>query len=310
MKKSAQLTNKQLEKSISVKQSKVKLKNVLASPYTKYWPLLPSSSLPTLKNILKSVLAQRQSEAHSEGKKRTTVNRNFLLHGLCSVQRNLRAGKVDSLILSTSIEPRFVLNQIIQHAFAQKKNLKVLCVDKLEDLLKDAGIPSVSLALINQHEKNDFNPLHSFISQESERFPVPEDYICESRTKNDGKTERKKAKSLLSLDFQANSLYLRKHKYTKDRVFIPEVSNIEESCKMIEGTPEDSHSSSSEEEFRKPKQVAKSLTNLSISSKAIRKVKTKRPKKKSAAYLPLVINRILPNPSKQRSKKLKKKKAK
>lgn len=37
MKKSAQLTQEQLKNSLSSKQGKVKLKNVLANPYPKYW---------------------------------------------------------------------------------------------------------------------------------------------------------------------------------------------------------------------------------------------------------------------------------
>uniref|UniRef100_A0A1B0D532 Uncharacterized protein n=1 Tax=Phlebotomus papatasi TaxID=29031 RepID=A0A1B0D532_PHLPP len=72
MKKSAQLTQEQLKNSLSSKQSKVKLKNVLANPYPKYWPLLPNNSIPVFTNILRNILSGDKSE---DADKRLIINR-------------------------------------------------------------------------------------------------------------------------------------------------------------------------------------------------------------------------------------------
>ncbi|XP_055691409.1 uncharacterized protein LOC129794636 [Lutzomyia longipalpis] len=329
MKKSAQLSQEQLKKSISAKQNKVKLKNVLANPCPVFWPLLSTNALSSFKSILKTIISK-----DSTGSSRTIVNRNFIIYGLTCVHRNLKAGKVDSLILSTSIQPKFVAQQIIQQALNRKKDLKVICIDNLEDTLREVGIASTAVGLINQSTTNAFTPLHNFISKEFQLFPIPDGFIQDEKLMSEVKAERNKPKSLLDPNFVPSSLYLHKNVYNRNRVFVPDIQSnaaaedhqkIKSSgnIKIIkeESSHEDSSSSEEMDTVESDKNtgkkisaaVANSLTNLSISSKAIQKTKKKKDRKrakklqKMTPYLPLVINRIHPNPKKKkRAKKSKK----
>ncbi|XP_055704788.1 uncharacterized protein LOC129802756 [Phlebotomus papatasi] len=318
MKKSAQLTQEQLKNSLSSKQSKVKLKNVLANPYPKYWPLLPNNSIPAFTNILRNILSGNKSE---DADKRLIINRNFMVYGLTEVHRSLKAGKVDSVIFSASIEPKFVVNQIIQLAFTKKKDVKVLCVEKLEDILKDVGITSTTLGLANQSGTNAFSPLHQFISEESDKIPIPELLLQDPPPEKEPEKKREKPKPLLSSDFDPKSLYLCKNSYSKERVYVP--SGREKSPEVPQKKPspiesEEEATSSTEQEAPEnpgtsdteaPLTMASSLTKLSISSKTIQKTKRKGSKKiQKTTYYPLIIKRIQPNPKRQEKKKLKKKK--
>lgn len=248
-----------------------------------------------------------------------------MVYGLTEVHRSLKAGKMDSVIFSASIEPKFVVNQIIQMAFTKKKDVKVLCVEKLEDILKDVGLTSTTFGLVNQSGKNAFSNLHKFISEESDKFPIPELLLQDPPPpKKEPEKKREKPKPLLSTDFDPKSLYLFKKSYSKERVYVPcgreKSSEIPQKkpCQDIPIESEEEATSSTDQEApgnpgtsatEAPLTMASSLTKLSISSKTIQKTKRKHSKKiNKMTYYPLIIKRIQPNPKRQEKKKLKKKK--
>ncbi|GAB0087810.1 hypothetical protein DMENIID0001_021630 [Sergentomyia squamirostris] len=303
MKKSAQLSQEQLKKSLSAKQNRAKLKNVLADPFPKYWPLLPKNAVPELREILKSEMLE--NDGNVQKNKTSKPDPNFITYGLSAVVRKLKANKASSLLLSTSLEPRFVIHQLIQLALSRNPTIKILCVEKLEDILKELEYPATSaLALINQSGTNTFSRLQAFISNESEKFPIPSAILPTPDEKKSIDEKRKKPKSLLPEGFQPFRLYLTKLSWSKERFFqpktLPQTENdvSSESAPKMEVDDEELMSSENPPETDE----TDTLSRLTTSSKRIKKVKKKKSKNPKTSFFPLIVNRIKPNPKKKKTK--------
>lgn len=98
--------------------------------------------------------------------------------GLNATLRSLEAGNVDLLIISACIKPKYVVDQTVILAIAKNKNIKILCIQRLNELLTDAiGFSSclcISFADISKYPQ--LNAVWKTASLLTDRFPIPKHF--------------------------------------------------------------------------------------------------------------------------------------
>lgn len=252
--------------------------------------------------------------------------------GINSVLRALKHKKTNTVLLSTSIQPKFITTQILTLAISRNTEIRILLVPKLETIIqKIIGISCLTIALINQEENNSYTQLNDWIVNISKEYKIPEILISKYTPKKYVEPEKKMEVDEPDIDF--NDLYLIKSN-DKNRAFIPGNvtfavnrksdwsdfislgDSLNASKKSISVLKK---SISVKEDNVKHKKlikleipIEKSFQDLVLPEHSIKKKKKKNKKNSlensvNKIYVPLTVHRVKGNPDKKKNKKSKNK---
>lgn len=148
-----------------------------------------------------------------------TPSDQFITIGINSVLRALKHKRTKSVLLSTSIQPKFITTQILTFAISRNSEIKILLVPNLESIVqKITGISCLTVALINQEKSNSYTELNDWILHTSKKHEIPEILINKYVHKKYVDHEKKMEVDEPKINF--NDLYLIKSD-DKKREFIP-----------------------------------------------------------------------------------------
>lgn len=246
--------------------------------------------------------------------------------GINSVLRALKHKKSNSVLLSTSIQPKFITTQILTLAISRNTKISILLVPKLESIIeKITGISCLTIALINQEENNSYTQLNDWIVNTSKEHQIPEVLVSKYTPRKFVEPEKKMEVDEPDIDF--NDLYLVKSD-DKTREFLPGNVTIAVKPKSdwsdfislndsVEVSRKSSYvfknSKSVTDDYVKPKKIIKlevpiekSFQDLVLPEYSMKK-KNKKRKTPSATnvskYVPLIVHKVKGNPNKKKNKK-------
>lgn len=182
------LTAAQQRHTLSAKKKpkRASLKNVLAQPYTRYWPLITPDEAKHLIASLNAVRPQQFADLNSMWKS------PFCTIGLNSTLRRLNAAVGDNsssscssqptricdlLLLAADIRPKFIIEQIILLAIGHNPHVRCLLVPDLQRLLSPTdilGTPScMCVSFVNCAAEAAFDQAYALADNLVRRFPMP-----------------------------------------------------------------------------------------------------------------------------------------
>lgn len=111
-----------------------------------------------------------------------SFHRRPFSYGLSSTLRRLKDGRVQIVILSSDLKPRYVINQVILLALARNESINILCVPNLEQEIKSLVDFQCFALAISDVESSEFQKLFEWCRiVTTERYPVPKlirEYFC------------------------------------------------------------------------------------------------------------------------------------
>lgn len=245
--------------------------------------------------------------------------------GINSVLRALKHKKTNCVLLSTSIQPKFITTQILTLAISRNTEINILLVPKLELIIqKITGLSCLTIALSNKVESNSYTKLNDWIINTSKEHRIPEILINKyAPPKKYVGFEKKMEVDESKLNF--SNLYLLKSD-EKKREFIPGDVTLTVKSKSswsdfisLNDSVNDSKNSSSisknhksvPDAYVKPKKIIrlevpieKSFQDLILPTQ---KTKKKNQKKSKCKYVSLLVHKVKGNPDKKKIRKEKNK---
>lgn len=236
--------------------------------------------------------------------------------GINSVLRALKHKKTNYVLLSTSIQPKFITTQILTLAISRNSEIKILLVPKLESILqKITGLYCLTIALINQQESNSYTELIDWIVNSSKDHEIPEILINKYAPKKYVEPEKKMEVDELKINF--SDFYLIKSN-DKRREFIPSDVTLAKPksdwSDFISLSDSVTVSNKLNSSLKNPKGITptkiiklevpidKSFQNLL--KKQIKKKHKKNTLENSASkYVPLLVHKVKGNPDKKKKNK-------
>jgi ribosomal protein L7Ae-like RNA K-turn-binding protein len=258
------ITKKQAKKALSNKKKKTEvIKNVLAKPYQKYWPLLTPEDNNQLKETLEKLLPRLKNDKinihyneisripRDERKKFregfskhvpvevSEMDRQGLVFGVNNVSKLLENHEACSVLVASDVLPRLLVQHILDQAVLY--NVPVLVVQDLRDIFKSkCGLSAVTIAL-RQTIKSDskLGLIQQTISNIYENYPVPKTHINYHRqlgtvTISDSEDEKNEEVNESGDEVTEVKSYLLKREKDKKRAFVPEKSKAGEVESFIE----------------------------------------------------------------------------
>lgn len=236
---------------------------------------------------------------------------NLITLGLNSTLRSLNGGKVNVLIISASIRPKHIVDQIIMLALGRNDKIHILCVPQLNQLLADALGFSTCICLSMSGDLNQpqlEQPLR-IIRNLVARFPTSDSYIRPKRSEapanqSEPKKKPKRELSPVCLD----DIYVAKP--AVGRSFVPAGTVFETkpsndwSDFISFGT--DTNAAPYEHQIAQLHNSGKSSTvakHRHLTSAKHSMHKNKNPNRSN--YITLGVNRVQPNPNKVKKNKKK-----
>ncbi|KAF7266645.1 uncharacterized protein LOC143206797 [Rhynchophorus ferrugineus] len=238
------LTAKQKKSSLSAKKARTKetIKNSLYTPYKQYWPCINENHYDSLKESLDQYLPELLPEkvkvpwsdlkgiqkknrkkirqkllrktllAKRGTLERQPINKDGLVLGVNDVSKALETGKASHILLSDDIEPKLLVQHIIDQAVLNK--VPILVVPDLRNILKQkCGIASIALALSNNEK---YACLQTKIEEISIHYPIPTNHIHYNRLQSiKMPSENKQATQLTETD--TNILQVNDSKNTENK---------------------------------------------------------------------------------------------
>ncbi|XP_066253915.1 uncharacterized protein [Euwallacea similis] len=200
MTKAPILTKKQQNSSFGAKKikSKENVRNVLASPYCKYWPVISTEDSDCIHSILSQQLPklinERVKVPWPELKKipkcdRKAYRNNFidsqspqlidkearegLILGVNDTTKAIENRLIQSILITDNVQPRLLVEHLIDQCVLMR--IPVLVVPQLKSLLKQScGISSIVIAFTNCVK---YSKVYETIKDISVKYPVPRNHI-------------------------------------------------------------------------------------------------------------------------------------
>ncbi|KAF2883331.1 hypothetical protein ILUMI_22833 [Ignelater luminosus] len=258
------LSETQLKKTLSAKKKlkKTTVKNVLAAPYSNYWPLLKTEDTTSLLDLLNEHLTKikptKVNIPWSELKNIPRLDRkefrlNYIktkldsqemfnkpnnseiVFGVNETTRLLENDSVSSILITGEVNPQIMVKHIIDMAVLKK--VPVLIIPNLKNTLKEkTGIASVTIAFKELSMDSQYWTIDQKIKEISSNYAVPQDHINYHRKDyNSDDDELISQCSPMDVDessFKSESkpscnLYLFR-KSIAERAFVPELSQKRE----------------------------------------------------------------------------------
>lgn len=299
-----------LRQSLSAKKKpqKVQLRNVLAQPFSRYWPEISADEASHLiDSIHDTRLTNEDDDAPTSSLWKSphcTIGLNAALR-LIQKPMSVRS-HCDLLLLSADIRPKFVVEQILVLALSGNRKLHCFLVPGLRELLSNRlGISScMCVALQRIRNVSAFSAVGLHIAHLARKHPIPDQY--HRQTWRDTKTiKNKKAaptiaehnkSSLPATTVDDGSLYIqRTDDQPQRRAFIPAgtVFRTESSDNWSDYIGLVGAASSSSSLSQTP--TANKMITKKMSALELMKRKMKVPK---VTYIGLTVNRVQSNPNK------------
>lgn len=242
--------------------------------------------------------------------------------GINSVLRALKHKKTNSVLLSTSIQPKFITTQILTLAISRNTEINILLVPKLELIIqKVTGISCLTIALSNKEEINSFTELNDWIINTSKDHKIPEILINKYLPKKYVAPEKKMEVDESKLNF--SDLYLIKSD-EKKREFIPgnvtptvksksdwsDFISLSESVNVSKNLSSlTKNHKSTTDAFVKPKKIIRLEVPIEKSFQDLvlpkQQTKKKNQKKNKCKYVSLLVHKVKGNPDKKKNRKKK-----
>lgn len=134
--------------------------------------------------------------------------------GLNASIRKLKSEEISSVLISTEIKPKFIINQIICLIISNYQTTKILCVPNLKLITEEIfGISSLLMIIRNQ-----MLPLiENWVRNKSENYPIPKELIQYYGNKNiNEKQDSKNIPEIKIKEIKAGTSNLQKHKSSKE----------------------------------------------------------------------------------------------
>ncbi|XP_060521260.1 uncharacterized protein LOC132698939 [Cylas formicarius] len=197
------LSKKQQKQSLSGKKGRHRdtIKNVLASPFAKYWPQISAEDCDVLRDVLEKNLARIVPEkpkipwselrkmAKEERKllkraklgETTTENaREGIMVGVNDATRALEDGSARAVLISDDVRPKVMVEHLVDQAVLQ--SVPVLVVPGLRDILRcKCGIGSAAVAFTACER---YEMTQKCIEDIFRGYPVPRNHINYRRSIN------------------------------------------------------------------------------------------------------------------------------
>ncbi|XP_066140513.1 uncharacterized protein [Euwallacea fornicatus] len=200
MKKAPILTKKQQKSSLGSKKikSKENIRNVLASPYCKYWPVISAEDseyihsilleqLPKLVNnrikvpwleLKKIPKSDRKAyrNKYIDGQSSQPIDkeaREGLILGVNDTTKAIENRLIQSILITGNVQPRLLVEHLIDNCVLMR--IPVLVVPQLKSILKEScGISSIVIAFTNSLK---YSKVYEAIKNISVKYPVPRNHI-------------------------------------------------------------------------------------------------------------------------------------
>ncbi|XP_075238343.1 uncharacterized protein LOC142334303 [Lycorma delicatula] len=202
------------------KRSAIGQRNVLATPYDKFWPLLDSNDADAVTEHLERLLPlaaipkgfltqkklklifqekdkakrqelwkQKRKLLHKKSElelQNAKLYRKSLLLGVNCVTRGLEKSQVAACLISSDVSPRLIVNHVI--TLAARSGVTVLIVPLLKKITRTSlGVSCMAFALhtcITEEKENKFYPLFELIIRLGKKFSVPENLVTVNSSVN------------------------------------------------------------------------------------------------------------------------------
>ncbi|KAL1494068.1 hypothetical protein ABEB36_009725 [Hypothenemus hampei] len=189
------LTKAQQKNSLRAKKTKTKavVRNVLASPYSKYWPKITAEEATTLREILTNNLPKivvsmekipwKEYKKISKSKRKPQNQKNDqeliaekkqgLIFGVNDVTKALEKASVASVLITEDVQPRLMVEHLIEQSVLTLT--PILVVPKLREILKTVcGFSSITIAFTKLKK---YPMIQQVIENIYKNHPVPRNYI-------------------------------------------------------------------------------------------------------------------------------------
>lgn len=255
---------------------------------------------------------------------KNTLTDQFIKIGTNSLLRALKHKKTNCVLLSTSIQPKFITTQILTLAISRNSEINILLVPKLESIVqKITGLPCLTIALINQQESNSYTELNDWIVNTSKQHEVPEILINKYAFNKYVEPEKKMKFDEPKINF--SDLYLIKSN-EKKREFIPgdvtfvkpksdwtDFISLSDSVKISKNCNSLlKNSKGVTDAYVKPKKfiklevpIEKSFQGLVLPKQRNKKKNQKKNTLENSVskYVPLLVHKVKGNPNKKKKNK-------
>ncbi|CAG9774086.1 unnamed protein product [Ceutorhynchus assimilis] len=188
------LTKKQQKATLSAKKGKTKvtIRNVLATPFKKYWPLVSQDQATILheaisKELPKIVLdklkipwqeLKKIPKQERKQKQPTQEIRQGLAFGINDTSKAIEKGIASSILIANEVKPKLMVEHLLDSSVLLR--IPTLVVPGLRDILKTTcGISSAALALTDTEK---FKELQLIVKNLHEKYPVPKRHINYQRS--------------------------------------------------------------------------------------------------------------------------------
>lgn len=308
---STALTAAQQRQTLSAKKKpqRTQLKNVLAQPYPRYWPLITPDEAQHLIDTLNAVRPSTFADLNSMWKSPyCTIGLNSTLRRLNTVSSISRPAPIcDLLLLAADIRPKFIVDQVILLAVGHNPNVRCLLVPDLQRLLSPAdvlGTPScMCVSFANCAEEAAFEPACALAAELARRYPMPASHqrqlLADQATTVTVASVTERVSQLALESVRLDQIYVHRHASAgqPERAFVP-AGTVFETVPSPAGGWSDYISLGGADAPSTKQQVAKRKGTLSAIEEMKRKMKVPSKPAGLSSYVPLTVNRVQGNPNK------------
>ncbi|KAL3272705.1 hypothetical protein HHI36_014169 [Cryptolaemus montrouzieri] len=196
-----------LQKKLSLsgkKQKKEIIKNVVVSPYQKYWPVVEDENLvrvlrenlPRVRskkinvpwNVLSNIPKEERRMVRKEYIKQNSpseviVREENLIFGVNEVTKLLECNSFAVVLIHKDC-PKLLVDHIVDLAILH--NVPLLVVSELKDILKEyCGLESLVIAIKTTDIKPNLSKIVKVVKEISENYPPPAQHINSKRIEQD-----------------------------------------------------------------------------------------------------------------------------
>lgn len=236
---------------------------------------------------------------------------NLITLGLNATLRSLNEGKVKVLIISASIRPKHIVDQIIMLALGRNDQIHILCVPQLNQLLANAlGFSTcICLSLSGDLDQPQLERPLRIIRNLAARFPTPDSYIRPKRSEAPANQSEpmKKPKRELS-PVRLDDIYVAKP--AAGRSFVPagtifQAKPSNDWSDFISFGTDTTAAPNGNQKAQHPNGGKSSIAAMHPQPASAKHSMHKNKNSHRTNYITLGVNRVQPNPNKLKKNKKK-----